>query len=120
MSIAHNHAYTSVHTCACMYIIIYTYACHLSDGPWSLRVHGGIWASSEGVLARHLFRQVFGVLSRVQWLDINTLQHHQQSGQAGRESLVGYLKHINAVSEKHLYGSIVKVFLGSPLLGSMC
>ena len=52
----------------------YTLYIHLSNGPWSLGVHCGVWASCVGVLARQLSLHVLCIVCCVQRLNIDTLE----------------------------------------------
>ena len=52
---------------------------HLSDGPGSLGVHGGVGTPGVGELAGELLRQVCRVLGGVQGLDVDALQGEEES-----------------------------------------
>jgi hypothetical protein len=49
---------------------------YLSDCPWSLSVHGCVWTSGKGKLARQFIIQRLCVCLCIQWLDVYSLQHN--------------------------------------------
>ena len=46
---------------------------YLSDGPWSLRVHGGVRSSCEGEFPWYLLSNIFSIIFSIQWFNSDTL-----------------------------------------------